>query len=181
MISQQWISLVVIITWMIMVRLVTKQCLRRLLDGGDITGHGCKKFYSAVRAFYMDAASQALKNYLSQMMYSTMQDFWILRRKRSVLSIPYSSFVIDILAFLALIRFKWIIFRRSSLLISFWTNLTFLERFGKKQLCMMRETVVTPAVQNTYKRCRSRKCIRWHIPVHAIFAVFLSIFLTYSI
>ena len=25
--------------------------------------------------------------------------------------------------------------------------------------------------------CRSRKCIRYHIPVHAIFAVFLSIFL----
>ena len=33
-------------------------------------------------------------------------------------------------------------------------------------------TVVKPAVQNTYKHCRSRKCIRWHIPVHAIFAVF---------
>ena len=30
-----------------------------------------------------------------------------------------------------------------------------------------------PAVQNIYKRCRSRKCIRWHIPVHAIFAVFI--------
>ena len=37
--------------------------------------------------------------------------------------------------------------------------------------------VVKPAVQNTYKRCRSRKCIRWHIPVHAIFAVFYLIFL----
>ena len=45
----------------IMVGLVTKQCLRRLLDGGDITDNGCKNFYSAVRAFYMDAASQALK------------------------------------------------------------------------------------------------------------------------
>ena len=38
-------------------------------------------------------------------------------------------------------------------------------------------SVVTPAVQNTYKRCRSRKCIRWHIPVHAIFAVFYVFFL----
>ena len=27
--------------------------------------------------------------------------------------------------------------------------------------------VVKPAVQNTYKHYRSRKCIRWHIPVHA--------------
>ena len=34
-------------------------------------------------------------------------------------------------------------------------------------------SVVKPAVQNTYKRCRSRKCIRWHIPVHAIFAFFI--------
>ena len=25
----------------------------------------------------------------------------------------------------------------------------------------------------TYKCCRSRKCIRWHIPVHAIFAGFI--------
>ena len=38
-------------------------------------------------------------------------------------------------------------------------------------------TVVKPAVQNTYKRCRSRKCIRWHIPVHAIFAIFYLFFL----
>jgi hypothetical protein len=37
--------------------------------------------------------------------------------------------------------------------------------------------VVKPAVQNTYKRCRSRKCIRWHIPVHAIFAVFIYFFI----
>ena len=44
-----------------MVGLVTKQCLRRLLDEGDITDHEHKKFYKAVRAFYMDAASQALK------------------------------------------------------------------------------------------------------------------------
>ena len=41
--------------------------------------------------------------------------------------------------------------------------------------------VVRPAVLNTYKRCRSRACIRWHIPMHAIFAVFLSVFLTCSI
>ena len=38
-------------------------------------------------------------------------------------------------------------------------------------------SVVKPAVQNTYKRYRSRKCIRWHIPVHAIFAVFYLFFL----
>ena len=38
-------------------------------------------------------------------------------------------------------------------------------------------TVVKPAVQNTYKRCRSRKCILWHIPVHAIFAIFHLFFL----
>ena len=31
-------------------------------------------------------------------------------------------------------------------------------------------TVVKPAVQNTYKCCRSRKYIRWHIPMHAIFS-----------
>ena len=37
--------------------------------------------------------------------------------------------------------------------------------------------VVKPAVQNTYKCCRSRKCILWHIPVHAIFAVFYLFFL----
>ena len=37
--------------------------------------------------------------------------------------------------------------------------------------------VVTPAVQNTYKPCRSRKCIRGHIPMHAIFAVFYLFFL----
>ena len=40
-------------------------------------------------------------------------------------------------------------------------------------------TVVKPAVQNTYKRCRSRKYIRWHIPVHAIFAVFYLFFLPF--
>ena len=38
-------------------------------------------------------------------------------------------------------------------------------------------SVVKPAVQNTYKRCKSRECIRWHIPVHAIFAVFYLFFL----
>lgn len=45
----------------IMVGLVTKQCLRCLLDGSDIADDRCKRFYSAVRAFCMDAASQALK------------------------------------------------------------------------------------------------------------------------
>ena len=39
------------------------------------------------------------------------------------------------------------------------------------------QAVVKSAVQNTYKPCRSRKCIRWHIPVHAIFAVFHLLFL----
>ena len=38
-------------------------------------------------------------------------------------------------------------------------------------------SVVKPAVQNTYKRCRSRNCIWWHIPVHAIFAVFYPFFI----
>ena len=39
--------------------------------------------------------------------------------------------------------------------------------------------VVTPVVPNTYKPCRSRNCIRGHIPMYAIFAVFylLSVFL----
>ena len=43
-----------------MVGLATKQCLRRLLDDGDIGDHE-HKFYKAVRAFYVDAANQALK------------------------------------------------------------------------------------------------------------------------
>ena len=34
-----------------------------------------------------------------------------------------------------------------------------------------------PAVQNTYIRCTSRKCTRWHIPMHAIFAVLYIFFL----
>ena len=37
--------------------------------------------------------------------------------------------------------------------------------------------VVKPAVQNTYKPCRSRKCIRGHILMHAIFAVFIYFFI----
>ena len=45
----------------IMVALATKQCLRRLLDDGDIGDHEHKKFYKAVRAFYVDATNQALK------------------------------------------------------------------------------------------------------------------------
>ena len=32
------------------------------------------------------------------------------------------------------------------------------------------QAVVKPAVLNTYKHCRYRKCIRWHIPMYAIFA-----------
>ena len=36
----------------------------------------------------------------------------------------------------------------------------------------MSHTVVKPAFQNTYKHCRSRKCIRGHIPMYKIFAVF---------
>ena len=59
----------------IVVGLVTKQCLRHLLDEGDITDHEYKKFYNAVRVFYMDAASQVLKNYLLQIVYSTMLSF----------------------------------------------------------------------------------------------------------
>ena len=46
-------------------------------------------------------------------------------------------------------------------------------RLPRKKL----ETVVKPVVQNTYKPCRSRKCIRGHIPMHAIFAVFIYIFI----
>ena len=38
-------------------------------------------------------------------------------------------------------------------------------------------SVNKPAVQNTYIRCRSRKSIRWHIPVHPIFGVFHLFFL----
>ena len=37
--------------------------------------------------------------------------------------------------------------------------------------------VVKPAVQNTYNAYRSRKCIRGHIPVHAIFAIFIYLFI----
>ena len=39
------------------------------------------------------------------------------------------------------------------------------------------DLVVKPAVLNTYKRCRSRKCIRGHIPMHAILAVFIYFFI----
>ena len=37
--------------------------------------------------------------------------------------------------------------------------------------------VVKPEVQKTYKPYRSRKCIRGHIPMHEIFAVFICIFI----
>ena len=39
------------------------------------------------------------------------------------------------------------------------------------------DPVITPAVQNMYKRCRSRKCIRGHIPMRAIFAVLIYFFI----
>ena len=44
-------------------------------------------------------------------------------------------------------------------------------------MLIIRDSVVRPAVLNMYKCCRSRKCIRWHIPMHAIFAVFYLFFL----
>ena len=39
-------------------------------------------------------------------------------------------------------------------------------------------SVVKPAVQNTYKRCRSRKCIRWHILIFAVFYLFFLLVLS---
>lgn len=41
--------------------LVTKQRLLRLLDDGDIGVNDQSKFYKGVKAFYMKAASEALK------------------------------------------------------------------------------------------------------------------------
>lgn len=41
--------------------MVTKQRLQKLLDEGDISTHDQERFYAGVRAFYIDAASQALK------------------------------------------------------------------------------------------------------------------------
>ena len=38
---------------------------------------------------------------------------------------------------------------------------------------IIHSVVVPPVVQNTYKPCRYRKCIRVHIPMHAIFAIFI--------
>ena len=52
-------------------------------------------------------------------------------------------------------------------------SLSSFTRFLAHQRLYVCSTVHKPAVQNIYKRCRSRKCIRWHIPVHAIFAVFI--------
>ena len=45
----------------IFVGLITRQKLRRLLNEGDISPRDEIKFYSSVRAFFVDAASQALK------------------------------------------------------------------------------------------------------------------------
>ena len=45
----------------ITIGIVTKQCLQKLLNEGDISAYEQKKFYAAVRAFYVDAASQAVK------------------------------------------------------------------------------------------------------------------------
>ena len=67
-----------------MVGLVTKQCLRCLLDGGDITNHGYEKFYSAVWAFYMNAALKKLPFTDSVLSHTKLLNF----EKRSVLSIP---------------------------------------------------------------------------------------------
>ena len=41
--------------------MLTKQRLLRLLGEGDISAYEQKKFYGAVRAFYVDAASEAVK------------------------------------------------------------------------------------------------------------------------
>lgn len=41
--------------------MVTKQCLQKLLNEGDISAHDKKKFLAGVRSFYVDAASQAVK------------------------------------------------------------------------------------------------------------------------
>ena len=43
----------------------------------------------------------------------------------------------------------------------------------------LEKSVVTPVVQNTYKLCRYRKCIRGHVPMHAIFAVIYFSYLSY--
>ena len=40
---------------------VTKQRLQKLLDEGSISAYEQKKVYTAVQAFYIDAASQAVK------------------------------------------------------------------------------------------------------------------------
>ena len=40
--------------------MVTKQCLMKLLNEGDISAYDQVKFYKSVKAFYMDAVTQAL-------------------------------------------------------------------------------------------------------------------------
>ncbi len=45
----------------LVVGFVTKQKLNKLFDEGDISELNKTKFYKAVRSFYIDAASQALK------------------------------------------------------------------------------------------------------------------------
>ena len=45
----------------ITIGLVTKSCLRKLLEDGDISVNNEKKFYTCVRAFYIDAATQAIR------------------------------------------------------------------------------------------------------------------------
>ena len=45
----------------ITIGMVTKQCLQKLLSEGDISAIDHRKFYAGVRAFYIDATSQALK------------------------------------------------------------------------------------------------------------------------
>ena len=44
----------------IIIGMVTKQCLQKLLNEDDICANDERKFYAGVRAFYIDATSQAL-------------------------------------------------------------------------------------------------------------------------
>ena len=59
----------------ITIGMVTKERLRKLLNDGDISANDEKKFYAGVRAFYIDAASQALKCCHSMIIFLTMQCF----------------------------------------------------------------------------------------------------------
>ena len=99
------------------------------------------------------------------MMFQLQVDGWVYHLAISSGRIPYLKKVVT----LSMVSVR----NASSLLILIITNPLALQITNWSQQL----TVVTPAVQNMYKRSRSRKCIQGHIPMHAIFAAFIYIFI----